>query len=605
MITQRRISLSMLTLGVAALGWSAACMAGPASQVLKSADMLHNATTTQPVDNTAFAPGKDALPAPNLSLVLTVAGSTMQTLPQLLRPAPDGRDARLFPAIQLELFTMGDILVPVERGEMVRELPGAATPSYWRVIPQFGRVWHEAADGEWSRAALPLMLVNDTENHAHQGLATFLYRGSEVSQLRFQFVQQTAPYLLKQHFVMWGASALHATPGDAAQLEERRALARAELADRLPARPWSELEKEAPPGALAGFGGPLSAKWIVATALVRHGTLYYQEAVTPYGPYPYPLEMRFGTRSVMKSVAAPLCLLRLAEVYGPYVLNLRIGDYVKGLDPKFNRIRFIDAANMSSGFGGVGSLKTNPNDGYSGYLDGDYDGWYMAPSNAEKLAQINKNLRPYPWEPGTVWRYRDQDFYLLGVAVDAFVKSMRGPDAGAWDMLKSEVFAPIGIHHAPAVHTREPGGKDGPVWFSAGNYPSLDDLAKIAMLYQHLGAHDGKQLLHRQLTTDVLATRDAIDKTGDGSLPAAASKDGAARSLYRMGIHFTPYVGSKSHTQFYLPTMSGSGENEVIMYPNDYISIRMASAAELPPGEIAKPASNPTTPQVVDRLAPF
>jgi hypothetical protein len=33
------------------------------------------------------------------------------------------------------------------------------------------------------------MLVNDTENHAHQGLATFLYRGAEVSALQLQFVQ--------------------------------------------------------------------------------------------------------------------------------------------------------------------------------------------------------------------------------------------------------------------------------------------------------------------------------------------------------------------------------------------------------------------------------
>jgi hypothetical protein len=48
------------------------------------------------------------------------------------------------------------------------------------------------------------MLVNDTENHAHQGLATFLYRPGRVTGLELQFIQQTGPYLIKQYFVAWG-----------------------------------------------------------------------------------------------------------------------------------------------------------------------------------------------------------------------------------------------------------------------------------------------------------------------------------------------------------------------------------------------------------------
>jgi len=99
-----------------------------------------------------------------------------RTLPVLRRPLIQGRDVRIFPGVQLEFFTVGEVLVPVQRGEMVRETDGGPTPSYWRIIPQFGKVWREPGDGDWSRAAFPVMLVNDTENHAHQGLAAFLYR---------------------------------------------------------------------------------------------------------------------------------------------------------------------------------------------------------------------------------------------------------------------------------------------------------------------------------------------------------------------------------------------------------------------------------------------
>jgi hypothetical protein len=117
----------------------------------------------------------------------------------LKAPLQQGRDARLFPGVTLEFFTLDDELVPVQLGEMVREPKTPRSSSYWRLIPQVGRVWKEPADGGWSRAAFPLMLVSDLENQAQQGLASFLYRDGRVSALTFQFVQQSGPYLL-QHF---------------------------------------------------------------------------------------------------------------------------------------------------------------------------------------------------------------------------------------------------------------------------------------------------------------------------------------------------------------------------------------------------------------------
>lgn len=604
-MASRTLHRTLLT-AIALASLPAATQAGVASGMLPPAAMLAGRVLESPVANAAYAPGGDAATAPAFAGVITIAQAEIRTLPTLAQPVVGGRDARLFPGVALEFFTLGDVLVPVAHGEMVRETGAVAVPSYWRVIPQFGRVWREPGDGDWARAAFPLMLVNDTENHAHQGLASFLYRPGAVSAVQFQFAQQTAPYLVRPHFVGWGAAAAEWSPGDGSQIDRRRAEASTELASRLPARPWSDLVAQVPPGTLKGFGGPLYPQWIVEGALVRKGVLYYQESPTPYGPYPYPLEMRFGVRSVMKSIGAPLALLRLAQAYGPYVLDLKIGDYVAGLDPKYRHVRFVDAASMASGFGGTGTLKTNPNDMYDGYLDGNYDDWYTAPSHDEKIRQIAANLRPYPWEPGTVVRYRDQDFYLLGAALDGYLKSVRGPAADVWEMLRAEVLEPIGIRHAPVVRTREPGGADGLVWFSAGYYPTLDDLAKIALLYQARGAHAGRQLLHRQLTEDLLAARGALSKTGDAASGRSGAEDGGdVAGLYRMGFHFTPYVGSRSHHRYFLPTISGSGENEVILYPNGLVSIRIAKAAGLPPAQKVSSDDGPLTIRAVDRLAPF
>jgi hypothetical protein len=53
---------------------------------------------------------------------------------------------------------------------------------------------------------------------------------------------------------------------------------------------------------------------------------------------------------------------------------------------------------------------------------------------------------------------------LAGTEVGAvqlqFVQQTAPSQADLWDMLEEEVFAPIGILHAPAVRTREPDGRD-------------------------------------------------------------------------------------------------------------------------------------------------
>jgi CubicO group peptidase (beta-lactamase class C family) len=515
-------------------------------------------------DNSAFAPPPVAFPAgqvrataPALQATLQIEQTLLRLDPELSVPRVGGRDARLFPRVRLDFFTLDDVLVPVQWGQMVSEgpLPHTGPPSYWSVIPQFGRVWRDpAAEGGWSIAAFAVMLVNDLENHAHQGVARFNYRGTEVRDFCFQFVQQTTPYLLKHHFLAWGAAPVRSRALEGIDLQAARDAARRELNSRLPTR---SLQEE------------LDPSWIVAEALVRPGgPLYYQTAATPCGAYPYPLEMRFGVRSIMKSIAAPLSLLRLAQLHGPDVLDLEVGRYVSGLHEKFNAVRFIDAANMATGFGGTGTLRAEPNDFNDGYLEADYDGWYTAPSHEEKLAHMGKWLGPYPWAPGTVLRYRDNDYYVLGAAIDGYLKSIRGADADIWDMLVTEVFTPIGIHRAPTTRTREPDGARGTVWFNAGYFPTLDDLAKIALLYQSRGEWGGQQILHRELTSDLLSGRGVLPK-----------QDGTSRTHYRMGFHFKSVYSQALQQETYVPAMWGSGESEIMLHPDGLVCIRIAKAA--------------------------
>jgi hypothetical protein len=72
-----------------------------------------------------------------------------------------------------------------------------------------------------------------------------------------------------------------------------------------------------------------------------------------------------------------------------------------------------------------------------------------------------------------------------------------------------------------------------------------------------------------------------------------------------MGFRFIRYVGSRSKKLFNMLAMHGSGDNRVTLYPNGIITVQMAKAAELPPGEKASSDDVDATSRVVDRMVPF
>lgn len=605
--------------------FSLTCRAQSAGEHLPRQQMLAGAAAEAPVANAAFAPGPDAGRAEPLHARIRIDQTRMTLKPKLSQPVCDGRpvklggscrggaDKRLFPEITMELFSFADdtMLGAAQIGTMIGEARSdSGERSYWHVIPQYGRVWKEPGDGDWSRAALPIMLVHNFENVAHQGLMTFLYKGDDMSDIRLQFVQQSTPWNTPEHFVTWATAKaeMHAsnTSTDASLLRDLQARADLEIGARLEVRRWAELEAQYPPGALDGFGGPLDDEWIVLKAAVKDGVIYYQESTTPYGNFPYPHDMRFGIRSMTKSVTVPLALGRLSQAYGPYVLDLKIGDYVAGLHPGYDDVRFVDAANMATGMGGSGVKTTVPNDGGSGYVDDTYDDWYNgAPSAAEKVAAITRDTGPYPWGPGVVYRYRDRDFHLLGAAANGFLQAMRGPDANIWRFLETEVFRPIGIFHAPIVHTIEADGEKGIPWFHAGYYPTLDDMAKISLLYQEHGRHGDEQILHPGVAAQIFTTEGTLVKNYDRSLETAFNTTVAddvkrENGLYKMGFHYAPFVNDDGTTG-HAPAMQGFSDTSAILHPNGIVSIRFAKAWPLPDDEQQNGGKNDSM-DIVNRL---
>jgi len=567
-----------------------------AAEGITAAELRASSWSGGVIDNAAFVPGSHSATAREPFFgTLKLTESRMISTPD--RIAPDlvlGRDPQLFPGVDLAFFTAGGDLVPFTQ-EVIRYASIDRGKSFWDIIVQPGRVWSEAADGGWSRAAFPFALVNSIEGETHNGLATFLYRGSKVSNLRFQIVQQTAPFYIKNLFVAAGLvpASLEAASKD--NVEKSRRAYEADRRDAVPIDTWQTLATRVGREKLEGFDGAMSSSDIVLSGLDYHDTFYLKQCQSAAGPLPWCDRARFGVWSATKALANATALLHLAQKYGPSVFDLKIRDYVPEATKYrgWNDVRFDDAINMATGIGN-GSTNIHPNDTSDGYLDPSYATWYEARSVRDKIERLLRDGRDYPWGPGKVTRYRDQDMFILGVAMDRFIKSKEGASAELWTMLRQEVFEPIGIHEAPTNRTIEAGDAPGQPMMAYGYYPTISDLILIARLYQNGGRHGDRQILFAPRVTDLLAW------SKPKGLPTGERLAGGETS-YSTAFWVATYTSANACRVFY-PRMVGWGGNLVALMPGGLTGVRLAKGDEST--DVAT-ADTDGMARVADRLAPF
>jgi CubicO group peptidase (beta-lactamase class C family) len=520
------------------------------------------------INNSAFLPSAKAGSAKHDFVgALQLSEVTMGTKPAAFKAAKVmGKDPKIFPGVRLSLFTQNGDLVPVERG-VIRFGSMPSGSSYWDLIVQPGRVWSEPGDGEWSRASFPFSLVHSIEGETHHGLATFLYNDKEVSNLRFQIVQQTAPYYIEDYFTAWGLVPTSYLPGGIDDLAQLRSDYVQEVADRFPMADWSVLEAKVGADKLTDFESAMDQDEVLVSGLVVDGTFYHKPCKSAAGPLPYCDVAAFGVWSATKTLANAVALLRLAQKYGPEVFSAKVVDYVTipATHEGWRGVTFANLLNMTSGVG-FGTDKRNPNNILDGYLEGNYSEWYEAKNVQDKIRALAKTP-DLPWGPGEVARYRDQDMFLLGVAMAEYLERKSG-NSNLWQMLENEVYRPIGIHCSAINRTIESDGSKGQPLMSYGLYPTLSDIAKIATLLANKGRHGNDQLLYAPMIEKMLAGTD------ERGLPTGESNaHGGGR--YFMSLWNARYDASES-CNLYVPAAQGWGGNIVALMPNGTIGIRLS-----------------------------
>jgi hypothetical protein len=252
----------------------------------------------------------------------------------------------VFPEFKIHLTTSGDVLLPLERDQLLRSPNDNGS-----VIVSPGKVWREFIDGEWSRGSFPITYMGINDYAPHYGVATFLFNDQSMSEVRFQFSQETANWA---QFDIWGQTKVAYTAGPVADAQKARDTYSIKTKSQLKIRPWRELESRFSQS-LEDFDGEGNRENITLSGLLIDDVFYLRPCRTRAGPHPYCRNMRHGVFSITKSLGAAISMLWLAEKYGPGVFDERITDYVTipAKHDGWNEVTFGNALDMTTGIGNL------------------------------------------------------------------------------------------------------------------------------------------------------------------------------------------------------------------------------------------------------------
>jgi CubicO group peptidase (beta-lactamase class C family) len=454
----------------------------------------------------------------------------------------------IFPGITLDFISHDGELIPIKN-----EIPGyrSSGNDSWNVLVGTGKIWHEEADGDWNRASFPLSLSDSYIGQVKNCVATFLYKGDSVSNVYVQCSQETADFndgQVGNIRVMLTADYKARTYTDSLSVIEKRKRIKAE---RLPVHPLSEIDTDHKVADYFEKAGYTNAPTSLG-AIVMDDQIYLQAPKTRHGLYPYPNEMRQAVYSVSKSMTGALALFYFAERYGNELFDAVISEYVPALAslPEWHGVTFSNTLNMLTGTeGGEDAARMNE--------------IMVQPRSAEEVINNIAGLGDQAAQPGEAFNYASTNLFVLSYALQNYVEEKEGTGSSYWNLLRENVLVPIGAEDFTLLHTVESDGSEGIPLLAYGAWPTLDNVAKIALLFSKEGMYRGQQILNRE------KCREALGRT---NWKGYSTNNDWRGEYYRHSFWATDVRtnGCKVNVTY----MLGYGGNYVWFFPSGAIAIR-------------------------------
>lgn len=540
--------------------------------LLTASDLFSDANPARPVNDSAFALPANAAPPAHifegrLDLISPERTGSMEKVRDRREEigVPRNSNWEHLPPFSVEFVQNGSHLIPVRQGLVI------TGHSAWNYIVGPGRVWQEDRDHGYSRASFPFTLVPRNQNCTHNGVMTFLFtdgKPKNISNVRYQITQETCLYF---KFNMWGQAAATYTRYRIKDSERLKNEEAAEVTNRMPTKPFSQLAADYPnshvnlAGFIEGFRAP---EHITLYGAVINGVDYVSNCPTRFGEYPFCADMRLPSYSTAKSAFASVVLMRLGELYGPTVYEQLIRDYlpqyVEGGD--WSRVTFANTLDMATG--------NYVSPAYMADEDGDQEAVYIVNESYAKKIDAAFSLFPHKAEPGTTWVYQSHATFLVTQAMNAYLQRKRGPNADIFEFFRDDVLKPIhfsqgGLTTLRTDNTDKITANTGKPFGSHGLFYISDDVAKISKFLNNDGGKaGGVQILDPARLRESLF-RDPGHLGLPISLPNAGKTDVYRYHSAFWGTEITHAAFPADYAcDFWVARMGGYGGISIVLMPN-------------------------------------
>ena len=399
----------------------------PAPQYALSKDFLLGSERLQtPLATLAFTPPENTpLPAQGFNGVLSIetvnALNGIEVLKDTFGISSEEKwKLSSLPAFSFEYVSDGTAIIPV-----LRE-PQRSSHPYWEIILEPGRVWSDPLDMGWSRAALPFTLKEKNQNCTHNGLMSFLFKDDgSVSRVAWQVGSETCLYL---KIDLWGIAEARYQPRSIIDTDKIIVAYHDELENRLPVKPISTLNVDYPAVNSSAFEPP-GVEDASVYGFVLNGTHYRSQCPTRYGPYPFCDVLDLPSYSLAKSVFAGLGYLLLTQQW-PEFADMPVTGLIPEClleDGRWADVTTTDLLNMTTGNFQSPEFEVDEN-------SSEMQTFFLAETHAGKI-RFSCETWPKKSVAGSGAVYHTSDDYLLGVAMNSFLKEKLGPQSDIYSDL--------------------------------------------------------------------------------------------------------------------------------------------------------------------------
>jgi hypothetical protein len=488
---------------------------------------------------------------------------------------------RTLPPMNIDFVTNGSHLIPVKQDH-------TDVNSYWDYAVGPGRIWREATDvingTAWQRASFPFALIESNQNCTHNGVMTFAYSQTSITNVKFQISSETCKY---HKFNMRGEVQVStSTLSTSINQEQVRNDYAAEVAARMPRKAFASLKTDN--GNLSTFdltafdrADPNHQQGSTTTEMTAYGvvlndptngnalTNYVSECPTRHGNYPYCADLRMPSFSIAKSTYTGASYMHLRQ-QSSNVDALRIGTEIPALPDTWNGVSVPQTIDMATGhYNSTVHLRESTSDEASAAESQ----FLLATSYAAHVTEASDPYFAWHNNPGQAFVYQSHNSFLAARAMTRYNRgdllptlwsNVYGPgkaglSKGAYEVLRTDLRDTWG---GVAEPTTSPSGQ---AKGSHGQWFNRDDTGKIARLFNPWrGVINGAQVLHRP-------TLDASLRLVSGDLGLSANSPVDANERYNNGLWSTTRNGGTCN--YPVSMMRGYGGQVVAMSPNNNASL--------------------------------